>query len=122
MNPEVKDLWTGGLRSGEFTQGKGYLDKDGKQCCLGVLCILAVRAGVEVDVFTDEDGTVSYDGHDLLLPPSVMAWAGLDDENPAVTYVEDGPFGPQSDGLGYVNDEVEGGTFERIAGLIDAQL
>lgn len=120
MNPEVKDLWTGALRSGEFEQGEGLLDKDGKQCCLGVLCILAVRAGVEVDVFTGEDGTVYYDSEGEFLPHSVMEWAGLGNCNPEVMFTEDGTEHVNS--LSYVNDEVEGGTFELIAGLIDAQL
>jgi len=120
MNQEVKDLWTGGLRSGEFQQGEGHLDQHGRQCCLGVLCILAIRAGVEVDVFTDVGGIVYYDGETDFLPQKVMDWAGLDHSNPEVTFTE--YESEHVNSLSYINDEVDGGTFERIAGLIDAQL
>ena len=120
MNQEVKTLWTGALRSGEFTQGKNYLDADGKQCCLGVLCILAVRAGVDVSVRTGLSGIVYYDDEAEFLPQSVMDWAGLGHWNPDVTFTENEH--QSVEGLGYVNDEVEDGTFERIADLIDAQL
>lgn len=38
MKQEVKDRWTTALRSGQYEQGQGQLKKDGKFCCLGVLC------------------------------------------------------------------------------------
>ena len=38
MNKEVKARWLAALRSGEFEQGRGVLEKNGKFCCLGVLC------------------------------------------------------------------------------------
>lgn len=42
LNPTVKAAWVKALRSGDFIQGKSYLErvnKDGKHtfCCLGVL-------------------------------------------------------------------------------------
>ena len=37
MRPVVK-RWVEALRSGEYEQGKHFLEKDGKFCCLGVLC------------------------------------------------------------------------------------
>lgn len=124
MNPEVKSLWTAGLRSGEFEQGYGQLTKDGKDCCLGVLCKLGIRAGIQMEVFTGEGGTVIYDGEDSYLPQKIMEWAGLGNGNydPEITYVdEDGD--ELTDGLSAVNDDVENdGRYGRIPDLIDAQL
>lgn len=41
MNPQYKEKWLKALRSGEYKQGGGYLQRDGKFCCLGVLCEIA---------------------------------------------------------------------------------
>jgi hypothetical protein len=40
MKPEIKAKWVEALRSGDFKQGKGYLNNrdDNSFCCLGVLC------------------------------------------------------------------------------------
>lgn len=38
MKKELKKRWIKALRSGDYTQANGYLQKDGKFCCLGVLC------------------------------------------------------------------------------------
>lgn len=38
LNPEVKAKWVAALRSGKYVQGTGRLCRDGKYCCLGVLC------------------------------------------------------------------------------------
>lgn len=52
MKPEVKNLWISALRSGEYQQGVGALrqkadpEQPDRFCCLGVLCDLAVKAGV----------------------------------------------------------------------------
>lgn len=122
MNPEVKTLWTAGLRSGEFEQGTDVLTKDGKDCCLGVLCKLGIRAGIKVEVFTGEGGTVIYDGEDSYLPQSIMDWAGLDDSNPEVFYRDsDGDECNMS--LSELNDSDQfDGRYGRIPDLIDAQL
>ena len=37
MRPVVK-RWVDALRSGEYKQGRNFLERDGKFCCLGVLC------------------------------------------------------------------------------------
>jgi len=38
MNKEIKDKWVKALRSGEYKQGRVYLQRDNRFCCLGVLC------------------------------------------------------------------------------------
>lgn len=66
MNIKLKNKWLRGLRSGEYTQGKGYLRniKDNSFCCLGVLCDIqgrrwhkmpitgawAIGSGTQIDV------------------------------------------------------------------------
>lgn len=131
MKQEVADLWTEALRSGDYTQATGALvDVDGSNgeivghCCLGVLCDLAVKAGVKVDYEgpkehrgeydpTDPEDVywtgVTYDGADALLPKSVMDWAGMGASDGSW---EDGP-----DSLASLNDN--GLTFYKIARLIE---
>lgn len=42
MDRVLKDKWVTALRSGQYVQGVGELKtKDGKYCCLGVLCEVA---------------------------------------------------------------------------------
>lgn len=43
MKPEVKEEWVKALRSGEYEQGEGFLCKNGRFCCLGVLIDVAVE-------------------------------------------------------------------------------
>lgn len=103
------------------------LCRDDKYCCLGVLCDLAVKAGVVKSVLVSQDG-VYYDDHDTLPPPSVADWAGIKvgggmmgSLNPTVT-LTDGCL----DNLANLNDRGHGDsgplTFGMIADLIEAQL
>jgi hypothetical protein len=41
IDPALKSKWVEALRSGDFKQGTGQFESDGKFCCLGVLCIVA---------------------------------------------------------------------------------
>src|SRR6202034_2277081 len=88
---EVRELWVKTLLSGEYKQGTDYLQKDGKFCCLGVLCEIAVKKGVipepklrrAVGEGKGEDLAVEslfygYDDHDhQKLPEIVRDWVGL---------------------------------------------
>jgi hypothetical protein len=134
MDPQVRALWTQALRDGTRVQGDGalhYQDADGgvwKQCCLGVLCELAAKAGVvNVDSELDRGSVMkSYDGERALLPPSVQAWAGLHSDDPLLRpYVEgdEGYLSYNGDDQEWMhcssaNDD-EGLTFLDIADLID---
>ena len=87
MNEEIKADWLTALRSGEYRQGKGSLKSQGMQgdglsyCCLGVLCELAVKAGIVENSKVDEDAFIhTFDGHFTYLPPEVAAWAGINRE------------------------------------------
>lgn len=125
MNPDVRATWVAALRSDRFRQGTGRLtrlDEDGRaaHCCLGVLCELAVEAGVPVEVSErrwrdDEPRERDYDGQDNYPPSSVLDWAGLDERNPRVVY-QGSPLS-----LSDLNDSVEL-SFRGIADLVEEQL
>lgn len=124
MNREIKDKWVTALRSGDYTQGYGrlrYQNGDGERhCCLGVLCDLAVEAGVIPAPTTDEKGEYGYpvtnaDGIHVydekgVLPPDVVSWADLPSSNPRVPGFS----------LSGANDN--GQTFDQIADLIENNL
>jgi hypothetical protein len=64
MNEEAKRLWVAALRSGKYDQTTGALRDGVGYCCLGVLCEVAIEAGVPVQVYHgEEDELASYDGH-----------------------------------------------------------
>lgn len=106
MKKEIADKWVTALRSGEYEQGIGKLNKDGKFCCLGVLCELAVKDDVVLPI-TDSWDLTTYDGEAAWLPNSVVNWSGMKDDN--------GMFG--DDSLVHMNDS--GKSFEEIAEVIE---
>lgn len=144
MNPEIKDEWIKALRSGDYVKGTGQLhgvetDLDtGKVthtfCCLGVLCELAVAAGVtdRALIGTEESGNYRYfkkdgDAYDMdadvsFLPPSVQAWSGLNTHNPRVPHVLDEGTAFERQGSERVSDLNDNtyDTFEPIAALIES--
>lgn len=88
MKQEIKEKWIAALESGEYTQGQRWLKRvdDGvmRQCCMGVLCELAMQAGVKVEeegesyvMSAFDDVRYSFDGEDSFPPDSVRDWAGL---------------------------------------------
>ena len=111
MNPVVKELWLAALRSGDREQGKGYLNVDGKFCCLGVLCEVAIESGVGVTKQEDL-GTYYYGSRSSFPPKAVYDWSGL----PGLT-TADGP----DVRLSIMNDG-DGKTFLEIADWIEENL
>jgi hypothetical protein len=79
MRKEIADLWCEALRSGEFPQGMGYLDKSGKVCILGVLVNLAMCMGV-CD-FTPVKDKGAFDNELGRVPVSVKEWAEMYGQN-----------------------------------------
>jgi hypothetical protein len=122
LQPEAKRLWVEALRSGDYQQGTGllhYEDEDGDQyCCLGVLCEVAISAGVEVERVRRSNGTYGYDANTLVPPPRVTEWAYGEAEplGAWAVIVEEHRrlFDQLNDDLGY--------TFRAIADLIEQQL
>lgn len=118
MDLDIARQWTAALRSGEYQQGVGKLNQNGKFCCLGVLCelypdgdLVKTYGGVSKEGF---NGIVTYDGVSSLPPARVRNWAGLDTE------YGDLPLEDKNGGVAYLtklNDD--GMTFDQIADLID---
>lgn len=102
--------WVAALRSDEFEQGVGALNQNGKHCCLGVLCELAVAAGVPIKVEVKE-GFTSYDGKRGDLPDKVRKWVGL--------RTAQGGYGDNGWCLSAENDA--GMSFAGIADLIESR-
>lgn len=124
MNSDIKDRWIAALRSGEYEQTKGALQRTRSDagmppgfCCLGVLCDLARQEGVIEPEGTDPYGVVEYphgdngDTETGALPRSVYLWAGLPTDSPRV-------IGGLS--LATLNDR--GYTFDAIADIIEERL
>ena len=128
MNPEAKRLWLEALRSGEYEQGRGHLQRKGTWCCMGVACDVARKNGVHLDVSPvihecglpdcerqgDEDW-VTYDGEPGLPPDAVNEWAGVSLQHVALNT----PLGAKT--FVTLNDQI-GYTFDQIADLIEEQL
>lgn len=112
MKDDIKALWTADLRANPELQGFDALEQNEKFCCLGRLCLLAIKNGVKVIRHVSDSGFVSYDNEVFLLPKSVVKWAGLDSHNPEI---------PTAD-YNLVNANDIGKTFAEIADLIDQHL
>ncbi|MFE7797032.1 hypothetical protein [Nocardia sp. NPDC057440] len=110
MKADIKQKWVDALRSGEYRQGKEYLQFDGNYCCLGVLCDIAIRDGLLLKVEHDA-GAGWYDYDTATLPDRVREWAGLDSCDPVVA----------GERLSAWNDN-EDKSFEQIADLIQEHL
>jgi hypothetical protein len=121
VNQDIKSRWVAALRSGEFPQGGSALNKNGKFCCLGVLCELAVHDGV-IESLEWMKNSVGYRSPGSIgrvetgiLPVDVTYWAGLAGGDPWV-YGADGLLHH----LSIINDD--GVPFTVIANLIEEQL
>lgn len=122
MLPEIKAQWVAALRSGDYQQGQGYLARDDKFCCLGVLCELAVKADVDgLNLGWAGPGIRAYNEATGELPEVVTKWAGLHSNNPMVN-ADEGTYLLSELNDGETIDGVETHTFAEIADLIDAQL
>lgn len=111
IDPELKFKWTSALRSGEYKQGKGYLEDDGKFCCLGVLCKVA---GLPTKKEDEEFGNTPIEWipkNDVL--PSFLC--DCTETTETLSQMNDG----YRDGLTYREAPK---TFNQIADYIDANL
>ncbi len=114
MKPEIAKIWVDALRSGEYKQAKGKLatqDLKGNKefCCLGILCELAIKNGIALDVkYNSYSDRFVYDNETQILPYKVMQWSGVKHNNGCYN---------TSHALSHDNDY--GGTFETIANTIE---
>jgi len=108
MNPEIKAKWVAALRSGEYVQGRGALRRDDNTyCCLGVLCDLHAKETGEPWERPPGDA-YNYHAKGAYLPPLVVEWAGLYNS-----------LGPSFEGVGVVDMNDGGDSFEKIADFIE---
>lgn len=122
MNQEIKDKWVAALRSGKYMQGVGALRRLGEKgvyyCCLGVLCDLAVKAGVIAEARLDPEDISDKYTYGLFdkdnLPWQVANWADLDSFNPEVCTDREGASLAEFNDCGF--------TFNQIADLIEENL
>ncbi len=115
MNAAVKGKWLDALRGGKYKQGRYALRNTvfGGQdtfCCLGVLCELAVEAGV-IDAPALDGGWWYAGGEAAILPRKVMNWAGLVSQS--------GLYSTKNDEECLASDNDNGMTFEEIAKIIE---
>ena len=85
MDQEIGKRWIAALESGEYMKGKGRLCAERSTghtvfCCLGVLCELALKDGVDLVKEWSLAGA-TYDGEGSFLPGSVVDWAGMHSSN-----------------------------------------
>jgi hypothetical protein len=103
MDKQTKKDWIKALRSGEYPQGYGKLhSSEGKFCCLGVLCDIALDSWWELDSSGEKyklGGGYSY------MPPIDL----IDDLGPEVCLR-----------LANLNDK--GKSFDEIAAYIEINL
>ena len=89
MKKEIADKWVAALRSGDYKQTKGKLANVDRteHCCLGVLCEMAIKDGVDVEMDVRHIEAESADEVDVFYtefdketghpPDSVRRWAGM---------------------------------------------
>lgn len=118
MKKEIAEKWVATLRSGEIQQTTGALGKaDGKRCCLGVLCDIAVEDGVigepeEYGEWEEYGQWMNYAGEGNVLPKAVQVWAGMRTPN--------GMYEETADGVCLLSqDNDAGNTFTQIAYTIE---
>lgn len=99
MNDNAK-RWVAALRSGEYDQTTGRLERDGAYCCLGVACLVTEYEA------TPWQGRIS-------LPSTVAEELGL--SSMSGHYLLNGEQSYLS------NDNDNGMTFEQIADLIESE-
>lgn len=75
MKREIMKIWVEALKSGEFEQCKGKLEKNGNYCALGVLSVLALVNGQ--CTYNDLGNGGRFDNKRFSLSYNVMKWAGI---------------------------------------------
>lgn len=124
MNPEIKAEWVKRLKSRKYKKGTSvlYNADTNKYCCLGVLCEMAVDAGVVKKTIRKKPVGVNeclvgyYEGGGGgELPVKVRKWAGLKNASPTVIYQG------EETSLIHINDNTTN-TFGQIANIIEKRL
>ena len=130
VNEDRVKLWIEALRSGEFTQAKGWMETRVDKgdvtvtgnCCLGVATHVALRNGYEPPDGLDPSGN-DLDWGQTAMHTTVGAWYGfprLDSSDPVLmSHVDDEGMEDSIYATG-ANDEL-GWTFDQIADALEAR-
>lgn len=115
---ENRKLWLDALRSGEYNQGKFWLNKGDRLCCLGVLCETYQKHGLgdlEIKEYLDNDRpsmtkevVKTYNNENTGAPDKVCEWAGF----------KRGSYLKNNEGLITLND-MSNHSFSEIADKIE---
>lgn len=107
----LQQAWVDALRSGKYKQGLKRLRDGEKHCCLGVLCELAVEAGI-TKRSEHRNGVFGYGHCDVTnYPPvEVTDWIGLKSSSGVL---------PGATNSSLVDRNDHGCSFEQIASLIE---
>ena len=112
MNRDRAIAWVEALESGDYEQARGCLENEEGNCCLGVLCRVAMADGLELETRLDGKVTVFRDPGDRWMtgfpPASVERWLGVSSVSTLSTEFRE---------LWRLND-VECATFEEIAAYV----
>jgi len=116
MNQEIKTKWVAALRSGNYKQGTGYLERNGCHCCLGVLCeISKLETGFGIDENRMENiYNLNGCGNERIFN-TIREWSGLEYMSGGSVFIDSGI-------KSLANHNDDGRTFLEIADAIEAQL
>lgn len=109
----VRKEWVEALRSGKYEQGKGQLVKDGKYCCLGVLCEVI---GMKKSKGTNHAFTYYGDEYQLA-PYTALRAVGLNDQHGSYDYTDEG----LDEGIALTERNDAGESFDEIADIIEKE-
>ena len=113
MKAEIATLWQEAPLSGKYEQGQSALNSHGKLCCLGVLCEVAIEAGLQLKKTRHRKSYLYGEDDDSgFLPQEVMEWADIKTTRGTFIY----PDGRASNSLTLMNDN--GNTFSEIVEVI----
>lgn len=119
----IYEVWLAALRSGQYKQGRIYLEADGKFCCLGVLCHVLHQhpeLGIEMDRFVIPDAATTYStptrpGCRSHVPDSIAYEIGLLPKTPSEVHLAFEAM------LRDLND-IKGASFAEIAQVIEGSV
>ena len=114
MIKKTKEMWIRALKSGEFKQGKGYLERDGEYCALGILSLLSLIEGQ--CTYNQIDGLGRFDNKRFTLSYNTLNWAGMDLEDFKIDVIYEG----ESTTIADLNDR--GLSFKELARIINLKL
>lgn len=128
MDAFIAGKWVERLRNGGIEQHQGGLGTDdGARCCLGVLCDLAVEAGVIPPATGLDEGdyivrAFRFDGEAATLPERVKWWAGMKSRKGGYDRKYNRFLSKDNDGCTSPGHDHPAHSFAQIADIIEANV